>query len=169
VLHPVVPAKLPADRPGGEVLRDFVHKKDKDGAERAFAAMAQTADDALNHLLAAVEDATEVHRVVMVYRSWDALDLVGKEQAQTLLRQSVRYCTQNCSDRYDATFGGARRVVPNLLDQYKLVTRKAGNRTADDSFIEKLSQTIFRSTPEQAAEAAAAALAEGFAPDIIGQ
>ena len=167
VLHTVDPAAVPENR-NGEALRDAVRSKNKDTAERTFAALAKTPDDALNNLLAAVEDATEVHRVVMVYRAWDALDIVGKEQAHTMLRQSVRYCTQMCSERYDASVGGARNVIPKLLDQYKLLG-KAGKRTAEDSFVEQLSQTIFKSTPEQAAEAAAAALAEGFTPDIIGE
>jgi hypothetical protein len=35
--------------------------------------------------------------------------------------------------------------------------------------VDELSQTFFKSTPEQAAEAAAAALAEGFAPAAIGE
>ena len=35
--------------------------------------------------------------------------------------------------------------------------------------MDELSQTLFRSTPEQAADAAAAALAEGFDPDVIGE
>ncbi len=170
VLHPVQPATLPEDRPGGEVLREAVRHKDKEGAERTFAALAQkSADEALNQLLVAVEDATEVHRVVMVYRAWDALALVGKEQAHTLLRQSVRYCTTMCSEGYDAAFGGARAVVPKLLDQYRLLGRAAGKRTAEDSWAEGLSQTIFKGTPPQAAEAAAAALAEGMMPDAIGE
>ena len=42
----------------------------------------------------AVHDHTEVHRVVLPYRAWEMLELVGKEQAHTLLRQSVRYCVK---------------------------------------------------------------------------
>src|SRR6185503_18197002 len=92
---PVKPGTLPEVRTGGEALRDAVRRKDVTEAERTFAALAQISDtDALNHLLYAVQDQTEVHRVVLPYRAWDLLDLVGHEQAHTLLRQSVRYCVK---------------------------------------------------------------------------
>ena len=55
---------------------------------------AASADDAFNDLLVPSQDHTEVHRVVLPYRAWDLLDLIGKEQAHTLLRQSVRYCVK---------------------------------------------------------------------------
>ena len=85
VLHVVEPAALSAGGPGGELLRQAVRRKDMNGAEATFAALAQFSDDdALNQLLCAVQDNTEVHRVVLPYRSWDLLDLIGREQAHTL-------------------------------------------------------------------------------------
>src|SRR5206468_9332917 len=50
-----------------------------------------------------------------------------------------------------------------------LLGRSPGDRKAEDAWIEEMSQTIFRSTPAQAAEAAAAALAEGMSPSDIGE
>jgi hypothetical protein len=47
--------------------------------------------------------------------------------------------------------------------------KSPGTKTAEDAWVDKLSQTIFGSTPEQAADAVAAALAEGIAPDAIGE
>src|SRR5213078_1199046 len=47
--------------------------------------------------------------------------------------------------------------------------RSCGARPAEDAWVEQLGQTIFKSTPEQAAEAAAAALAEGMAPAAVGE
>ncbi|MGK0190513.1 MAG: hypothetical protein ACI9R3_006341, partial [Verrucomicrobiales bacterium] len=44
-----------------------------------------------------------------------------------------------------------------------------GTREAEDGFVEQLSQTIFSGSPEQAAGAVAAALAEGFDPSAIGE
>src|SRR6185436_18554000 len=88
VLHPVKPAVLSDKRPCGELLRDAVHRKDVNDAEQTFAALAKLSpDDALNHLLHTVQENTEVHRVVLPYRAWDLLDLIGREQAHTLLRQ----------------------------------------------------------------------------------
>src|SRR5262249_30934360 len=95
VLHLVQPAEASAGSSGIEKLRDAIRSKDVDAAERSLAATAQhSTDEAFNELLYAVEDHTEVHRVVLPYRAWDLLDLIGKEQALTLLRQSVRYCVK---------------------------------------------------------------------------
>ena len=64
-------------------------------AESAFASsMRGRLDSAYNELLHAVQDHTNVHRVVLAWRSWALLDLTGREHAQTLLRQSVRYCVE---------------------------------------------------------------------------
>ncbi len=165
ILHPVKPATLTEGRAGGELLRDAVHRKDANEAERTFAALAQhSADDALNHLLYAVQENTEVHRVVLPYRAWDLLGLIGKEHAHTLLRQSVRYCVKHTSRAAES-----RALLPKIFEQHKLLDRVPGTRAADDKWVNDLSETIFKSTPEQAANAAAAALAEGFTPQDIGE
>ena len=50
-----------------------------DEAEGTFAAIAAgSPDEAFNSLLVAVEDNTEVHRVVLPYRAWELLDVVGQ-------------------------------------------------------------------------------------------
>ncbi len=170
VLHPVKPATLSEGLPGSELLRQAVHRKDVNEAERTFAALAQLSPaDALNHLLHTVQDHTEVHRVVLPYRAWDLLDLIGKEQAHTLLRQSVRYCVKVESENRAATWNEPSTLLPKMLEQHKLLDRAPGTRVAEDKWVDELSQTIFKSTPEQAAEAAAAALAEDFAPAAIGE
>ncbi len=170
VLRPVMAAAWPEGRVGGEVLRDAARRRDVDAAERTFAALARdSADDALNHLLIEVEDAAEVHRVVLPYRAWELVGLIGREQAHTLLRQSVRYCARNENERYAASCGQVREVVPRIIDQHRLLSRQLGSRTAEDGWVDRLSQAIFRATPEQAADAAAAALAEGFRPDDVGE
>jgi hypothetical protein len=116
-----------------------------------------------------VQDNTEVHRVVLPYRAYVLLDLVGKEHAHTLLRQSLRYCVKaECHPRSES-WDEPREVLPKMLDQYKLMGRPPGNRAAEDDWVDQMSQTLFKSTPEQAAEAAAAALAEGMEPDAIGE
>lgn len=170
VLHPVQPATLPEARPPSEVLRAAVQKKDAAEAERIFAALAQfSPDDALNALVPVVGDHTEVHRVVLPYRAWDLLDLVGKEQAHTLLRQSVRYCVQAETYYKTESPDSPRGVLPKMLEEHKLLDRQPGTRAADDAWIESFIQTLFKSTPQQAAEAAAAALAEGMAPAALGE
>ncbi|HWY89027.1 MAG TPA: twin-arginine translocation signal domain-containing protein [Gemmataceae bacterium] len=169
VLHPVQAARLPADRPGGEVLREKVRGANANDAERTYAALASTADDALNNVLFAVQDACEVHRVVLPYRAWDLMGIIGREQAHTLLRQSVRYCVKAETERYTQSLGSVRTLVPRLLDQHRLLGRELGSRTGDDRWLEELSQTIFGGTPPDAAGAAAAALAEGYAPAAVAE
>ena len=170
VLHAITPAKLSDGRPSPELLRAAVHRKSMNEAEQTFAALTQLSpDEALNQLLHAVQDQTEVHRVVLPYRAWDLLDLIGNEQAHTLLRQSVHYCVKAESWQGNAKKDEPRTLLPKMLEQHKLLSRTPGTRVAEDKWIDDLSQTFFKSTPDQAAEAAAAALAEGFAPDDIGQ
>jgi hypothetical protein len=170
VLHPVKPTALAQGRAGAEAVRQAVHRKDAEEAERNFAAVAQLgAADALNSLLHTVQDNTEVHRVVLPYRAWDLLGLIGKDHAHTLLRQSVRYCVKAESWPRPANFDEPRQLLPKLLEEHKLLERAAGVRAGEDYWVDELSQTIFKSTPEQAAEAAAAALAEGFSPADVGE
>lgn len=170
VLRQVEAAQSAPSDPNGERLRDMIRRKDVDAAEKTFAASAQQSpEDALNQLLCAVEDHTEVHRVVLPYRAWDLLGLIGKEQAHTLLRQSVRYCVKAESWPNSVRQGEPRTVLPKALEENKLLERQPGTRVAEDSWINDLSDTIFKSTPEQAAQAAAAALAEGFSPGDVGE
>jgi hypothetical protein len=170
VLKLVKPGAVSESQPLGERLRDAVRQMDGAQAEAIFAAASQhAAPDAFNDLLYAVHDTTEVHRVVLPYRAWDLLGLIGKNQAHTLLRQSVRYCVKN--EAWARKYGRVecRTLLPKLLEEYKLLGRTPGDRRAEDKWIDELSQTFFKSSPEQAARAAAAALAEGFAPSDVGE
>jgi hypothetical protein len=169
VLRPVAAAP-PSGQPVGEAVRDAARRRDLDAAERAFAALAgRPAEEMFDHLLTAVEDGHEVHRVALPYRAYCLLPLVGPENAHTLLRQSVRYCVRAESPRTAEMYAPARALLPRLLDQYHLPRQAPGGRAVDDAYVDGLSQTVFASRPEQAAEAAAAALAEGVSPDAIGE
>jgi hypothetical protein len=171
VMRPVQPGTLPEGKSGAELLKDAVHRKDMVSADRTFAALTQrSTEEALDQLLDVVEEQLEVHRVVLPYRAWALLPVVGKEHAQTLLRQSVHYCVKNENPNYSAIFGGARALLPKLLDQHRLAGKPLGKREPDnDAWIDSLSRTVFASGPEQAAGAVAEALAEGFSPAAIGE
>jgi hypothetical protein len=170
VLHPVKFEDASNAKVPGEALRDAVRRKDVDGAERMFAGIAKTsADDAMNALLYEVQDNTEIHRVALPYRAWDLLDVVGMEHAHTLLRQSLRYCLKSESYSRNERWDRPRTLLPKLFDEHKLEGRALGDRAGDDAWVDRLSQTIFRSTAEQAAGAAAAALAEGMAPAAVAE
>jgi hypothetical protein len=168
VLHVVKPA-LAEGQAASEVLRDAMHRRDVNTAEQALAASAaRSADEAWNDLLPAVQENADVHRIVLAHRAYDMLGLVGKERAETMLRQSVRYCVKN--EEHAANHGGElRALLPKLLDEYHLVGKPRGDRQADDAWVESMSQTLFTSTPAQAAAAVAAALAEGMAPEAVAE
>ena len=93
VLKPVVASDAVPGNAGGEALRALVRGNDPKKLVKADALLAaltaESADAAYNELLTLVEDGAEVHRVVLAYRAWDMLQMVGKEHAQTMLRQSV--------------------------------------------------------------------------------
>ncbi|MBI3861825.1 MAG: hypothetical protein HY290_08005 [Planctomycetia bacterium] len=172
VLHQVPVASIEPGASGGEeALRDAIRRKDLAESEQILArAIRQSPAEAYNQLLIAIEDGYEVHRVVMPHRAWQLSELVGKEHAETMLRQSVHYCVNlEKNPNFTNFVAPARELLPKLLDQYKLLSRPLGTKQADDATIETLSNSIFRSTREQAAEAAAAALAEGFSVETLGE
>ncbi len=157
------------DKPTSEELHEAVKQQDTEKAEKILATLIQhNADDGFNALLHCVQDDTEVHRTVLPYRAWDLIDLVGREHATTMLRQSLRYCL-NAENRRRPEWDEHAKALAKLLDEHKLMGRSAGTRALEDAVMEKLSQSIFSGSPEQAAGAVAAALAEGFNPHEIGE
>jgi hypothetical protein len=165
-LQPVAARELPREQTGGDLLRDPIRKGDRDTAERTLAGLTRKSlTEAYNDLQYCVHDEIDVHRVVLSWRSWETLDVVGKEHALTLLRQSLRFCVR-VQDNKDK---GIRTVLPKLLECYKLIEKRPGTRKAEDAWIERLSLTIYKSTPVEAAEVSAAALAEGIAPEDVGE
>jgi hypothetical protein len=153
-------------------LRDLVRQNNADTAERAFARQCRdgTPQADLDYLMEMVDDATEVHRVVLASRAWDLLDFVGKEQTHTMLRQSVRYCLKSEKNGSQAKFAAEiRALLPKLVEQHHFDSKPLGHREVDDAWVTKFAETIFKASPTQAAEAAAAALAEGIVPSAIGQ
>jgi hypothetical protein len=171
VLHTVTPGELSDGHDSGEALRDAVRRKDMNEAERTFAAIAAgSPEEAFNSLLVAVEDNTEVHRVVLPYRAWELLEVVGKEQAHTMLRQSVRYCVKSeQTQRHTAVTDETRTLLPRLFDQHHLPRTAPGTKRPGDDWVGAFCRTIFESSPATAADAVAAALAEGIDPSDVGE
>ncbi|MGZ8921486.1 MAG: hypothetical protein ACXW3L_10900, partial [Limisphaerales bacterium] len=93
---------------------------------------------------------------------------VGKEHAHTLLRQSLRYCVKAESWARPAR-EKHRVLLPRLLEEHRLLDRPAGTREVDDAWMEQFTKTLFNADAEQAASAAAAALAEGISPAAVGE
>lgn len=172
-LHPVPrpPGVGGTPGPSGEQLRAAVRRKDLAAAEETLASLVggTSVEDAYSQLLLSVQDATEVHRVVLPYRAWDLLGIIGRQHAETLLRQSIHYCVKAESWAAGDAWNEPRRLLPRLMDEHHLDSRSPGRRQAEDSWVEDFSRTIFQSSPGQAAAAAAAALAEGLDPEAIGE
>ncbi|MBS0207688.1 MAG: hypothetical protein JSS27_01920 [Planctomycetes bacterium] len=163
---------LPTDRSAGETLQQLSRNRDVAAAERAFAAdVRKEPGEAFNHLQFAMQDEVDVHRVVLCWRAWSTLDLTGMEFAHTLLRQSLRYCLDVENRMYERKYktSAIRDQLPKLFDQYQLASKPLGTRVPDDAWVESFSLAIFSNSPAQAADAAAAALADGIAPTAIAE
>jgi len=171
-LPPVAAAETGSAARDAAALRDAIRAVDWNGAEAQFAATVQEAPgEAFHHLQFSVQDEVDVHRVVLSWRAWSMLEVAGQDYAHTLLRQSVRYCLsseQQMRERNRAP-SPIRGLLPQLLDEYKLLGTPLGNRAGDDAWVQQLAQTIFSGRRDQAAEAVAAALAEGFDPEAVGE
>ena len=100
-----------------------------------------------------------------------AIDLIGEQHAGTLLRQSVRYCLKSSENRNDRGRPEPElwALVPKLFDQYGLSGKKIGNRKGDDTWLNELATVFFQSERSEAADAAAQAIADGYAPDQIAE
>jgi hypothetical protein len=172
ILHEIHADEIPAGVAPGEHLRQVARTGDIEAADRAFAALAKgPIGEAFNHLQFEVEDEVDVHRVVLAWRAWDTYDLAGPQWAHCLLRQSIRYCANTEKNMLERNYRPSpiRDLLPKLLDQYKLVGRQLGDKPGEDAWVLALAKTIFRGTREQAADAAAQALAEGFSPEAVGE
>ena len=149
-------------------LRQAVHAKDVALAEARLAALAaQSPRQAFEAVIDVVGESPEVHRVVLPYRAWELLDVVGGAHAVTLLRQSVRYCVRNEDWSASRAEASPRKILPKLLEEHRLLGRDPGTRMADDAWMETFVKGLLEATPDQAAAAAAAALAEGISPDAV--
>lgn len=172
ILHAIHADPIPGGTNPSEFLRDVSRKGDIEAADRTFATIAKLPiGEAFNHLQMEVEDEVDVHRVVLAWRAWDTLELAGQEFAHTLLRQSVRYCARTENQMMERNYPRStiRTVLPALLDQYKLLGRDLGKKAGDDAWCQQLATTIFRGSREQAADAVAQAIKEGFSSESIGE
>lgn len=165
-LHAVAASELPKGSKPLELLRDSLRSNNRPAAEGAFAALTLASpNEAYDHLQHFIEQDIDVHRVVLSWRAWETIDAVGKDQALTLLRQSLNWCYGG-PDRKKL---GIATVLPKLLEQYKLLGRTPGKRKAEDAWVDRLAMTIYSASPAEAAEAAAAALAEDISPEDVGE
>ncbi|HET6882544.1 MAG TPA: hypothetical protein VFI31_20425 [Pirellulales bacterium] len=155
----------------GLQIRDACRKVDAKHGEELLSAVGDSPLDAFNALQPTVQDDLNVHRFVFAHRTYGLVGLLGKEYAYSLLRQCVRFCANHEQSRisHNQAESPIRSLLPKLLDQYKLAGKTPGKIDPGDEAVEALSQAIYNGPNERAADAVAAALAEGIAPEVIGE
>jgi hypothetical protein len=153
-------------------IRDACRVADFEKAEKLFAPLANAKlDDAFNALQPVMQDDINVHRFVFAHRTRGLADLLGSDYAYTILRQCVRFCCDHERNRISRKGAESpiRALMPKLIDQYKLASPRFGTRDPGDAAVEALARTIYQGPPDRSADAAAAALAEGISPEVVGE
>jgi hypothetical protein len=153
-------------------LRDAARNQDMEEAEQLFASVQDIPlAGRFSTLLPMIADDINVHRFVLAHRTLELVDLVGIDQAHTMLRQCVRYCVQEENQRSSNGRSPApiRKLIPKLFDQYKLDQLQPGSRDPGDEWIDEMANTIYQSNEFFACDAVAAALADRIAPDVIAE
>ncbi|MGE3409357.1 MAG: hypothetical protein AB7I37_21245 [Pirellulales bacterium] len=155
----------------GLQIRDACRKTDYTLGEQLLATVGDSPLDAFNALQPAMQDDLNVHRFVFAHRTYGLVGLLGKDYSYSLLRQCVRFCADHEQKRiaHKQPESPIRALVPKLLDQYKLAGKPLGNRDPGDAAVDELSQAIYQGPRDRAAEAVAAALAEGIDPEVVGE
>ena len=170
-LEAIHAAEHAAEGDVGIQIRDACRKVDVGAGEQLLATVGDSPLDAFNALQPVVQDDLNVHRYVFAHRTYGLVGLLGKDYAYSLLRQCVRFCANHEQSRIerDRPESPIRALVPKLLDQYKLAGKTLGKRDPGDAAVEELSRAIYNGPRDAAAEAVAAALAEGIDPEVVGE
>lgn len=169
-LRPIEAAS--SDEASGAALRDAGRKPDMRQAEQIFAALSSRPyEQAYNDLHDLVQDDADVHRFVLAHRSYRLIDVVGADFAHTMLRQCVRYCVDSEQERIarKRPEPEVRQLLPKIMDEYRLTNKELGGKDVDDAWMGRMSETIYQGDSRRAAEAVAAALAEGVSPEAVGE
>jgi hypothetical protein len=155
----------------GAEIREACRKADVARGENLLAGISGSPLVAFNALQPSIQDDLNVHRFVFAHRTYGLVGLLGQEHSFSMLRQCVRLCADHERQRIDhhQPESPIRALVPKLFDQYKLDGIRIGNRDPGDAAVEALSLTIYNAARETAAEAVAAALADGIDPEVIGE
>jgi hypothetical protein len=155
----------------GTKIRDACRQADVKRGEKLLASVEGSPLAAFNALQPAIQDDLNVHRFVFAHRTYGLVGLLGEEYSYSMLRQCVRFCVDHERGRIENKHAESpiRALLPKLLDQYKLDGSKVGQRDPGDAAVNELSLAIYNGPRDKAAEAVAAALADGIDPEVIGE
>jgi hypothetical protein len=170
-LHALHAAEHAAVGDVGVQIRDACRNREVARGEQLLASAGHSPLDLFNALQPAVQDDLNVHRFVFAHRTYGLVRLLGDEYAYSLLRQCVRLCADHERIRIEhkQPESPIRTLLPKLLDQYKLAGKPLGKRDPGDAAVDALSQTIYFGPRDRAADAVAAALADGIDPEVVGE
>ncbi len=156
----------------GLAIRDAARRGEMQQSENLFASASDASmDEMFNILQPAMQDDINVHRFVFAHRTYGLAQMLGQDYAYDILRQCVRFCVDHEQNRLERNYPESpiRALMPKLLDQYKLEGLTPGTRDPGDAWVDQTSLAIYSGPREVAAEIAAAALAEGIAPEVVGE
>lgn len=162
----IEPVSLDAKTPPGVQMRDAARARKLAQAEKIFTSLKGTPEQTYDDVQLLIQDDLNVHRVVLAWRAWEVLDFIGKDHARDMLRQTVRFCSDQ---RHTRQGHPIQKVLPRLLEGHKLLSARPGSKKVDDAWVERLAKTVYCDRQDKAAEAVAAALADGVDPDAIGE
>ncbi len=170
-LEAIHAAEHASDGDVGTAIRDACRNVDLVRGEQLLAGVGGSPLDAFNALQPAIQDDLNVHRFVFAHRTYGLVGLLGEEYAYSMLRQCVRLCIDHEREHIKGNHPASpiRALVPKLLDQYKLVGRELGKRDPGDAAVNDLCLAIYNGPNDKAAEVAAAALADGIDPEVVGE
>jgi hypothetical protein len=170
-LHAAEHAEHVAVGDAGVQIRDACRRVDPKQGEEVLASVGQSPVEMFNALQPAIQDDLNVHRFVFAHRTYGLVNLLGSQYSYSLLRQCVRLCADHERQRiqHKQAESPIRKVLPKLLDQHKLAGLTLGKRDPGDAAIDELSRTVYFGPRERAADAVAAALADGIDPECVGE
>src|SRR5262245_32067748 len=163
----VEPIKLNDKASPAEQMRQATRAMKLAQAEQIFTSLPGTPEQTYDDVQLLIQDDLNVHRVVLAWRAWEVLDFIGKDHARDMLRQTVRFCSDpRHTGRQEHPI---QTVLPRLLDAHKLLSARPGSKQVDDAWVERVARTVYSDSQERAAEAVAAALADGVDPDAVSE
>ena len=144
---------------------------DVERGEKLLAGVGGSPLDAFNALQPAMQDDLNVHRFVFAHRTYGLVGLARRRVfvlAAAAMRAAVRRSRAE-RIKHKHPESPIRALVPKLLDQYKLDGKPLGKRDPGDAAVDDLSLAIYNGPRDKAAEAVAAALADGIDPEVVGE
>ncbi|MAG55006.1 MAG: hypothetical protein CMJ83_01815 [Planctomycetes bacterium] len=166
--HTIPAGALSGD--GGIKLRNATRAQDIETAEKLLASGAKSNAARFDLLQPTIQDGTDVHRVVLAWRSYEMIRNAGDARGLTLLRQCAGFAVDRTRmDKHNhRSPSPVRKLVPALIAEFGLEDFQPGKRVADDRWVTALGRAIYDGTPANSARLVARALKAGYGFEDVG-